>query len=172
MSKKHYQDIVKRLLRTCFICFLMLGIINVIWSVQRKIILKNHTLLMQYEKTEPHIIPSESAALFYYEYELEEGTVTLLVSEVDDTIKNVIVHDKKRGFLKQYDGKVLRFTWDFKTEAIYEFFSFPYITQKEIHTAQECEQLNRLLNEMKYEEINNVWKADIVTTTGNTLFIE
>lgn len=143
-----------------------------IWIIQRKIALKNHTLLMQYEEVKPHMTHSENYSILYCEHTLEDGTVTLQVLEKDDTITHVIVYDKSRGFLKQYDGKVLRFVWDFKTEAVCKFFSIPYTTQKEVHSAQECERLNVLLKEKKYEEINSMWNTDIITTTSNTVFIE
>ena len=173
MDKKDYRHIIKMLLKICLIVFfLIIGIVCITWIIQRKIALKNHTLLMQYEEVEPHMTHSETSSILYYEHTLEDGTVTLQVSEEDDTITHVIVYDQKRGFLKQYNGKVLRFVWDFKTEAVCKFFSFPYTTQKEVYSAQECERLNALLKEKKYEEINSMWNIDIITTTSDTVFIE
>lgn len=172
MRKRDYRHIIKKILGSFFVCFLVSGIVCMIWIVQRKNMLKNHTLLMQYEETEPHMIHSENDAILYYEYILEDGTVTLQVSKEDGAITHIIVFDEKRGFLKQYDGKVLRFVWDFEMESVCKFFSIPYTTQKEVHTAQECEQLNILLQEEKYEEISAAWRVDMITTSGNTLFIE
>lgn len=172
MSKRNFQNITKKIFGSFLICFLAIGVVCIFWIVQRKNVLKNHTLLMQYEEVEPHMIHSGNDAILYYEYTLEDGTVTLQVSKEDAAITHIIVYDEKRGFLKQYDGNVLRFVWDFEMESVCDFFSIPYTTQKEVHTAQECEQLNVLLKEEKYEEITAAWKVDIITTSGNTLFIE
>lgn len=171
------DEIIKKIIKWVFVFFgISFGIMSSLLTLCRYIQFNNNELLMHYEEYEPDIYLSYLCNELVFEYVLENGTVYRRYPlAFPGNYSSLSIYDNKRKWLKQYNGNVLFMITDQEECEFLQAFNLLNLLEPDRHwkinTQEECEEINELLNQGKYEYIKKFWKKRVFTTSKGTIYI-
>jgi hypothetical protein len=156
----------KRLFVALGIIILFVAIIS-IYSVSRKVALKNNEILFSFEQNDPTVYISEYSDITYYEYDCDNGHVVFQYEPYPVTV----VRDNKRGFVKEYRYNILYSVIDLRAMAIFDFFRYEHWWPDIIRSDEEMTSIRQLLEGGNYSEISSRYNGKIITTASGAVYV-